>query len=130
MASENPDTLCLSFTLNVDWFQPYNHITESIGAMYLVINNLPRHMRFKQHNVILVGLIPGPREPENIYSILGPLVDELKELSTGMQINGEKVHAILLCTANDIPAARKICWFAGHSSRQACNKCTKVFPTE
>ncbi len=130
MTSDNPDTLCLSLTLNVDWFQPYDHITESIGAMYIAINNLPRHMRFKQHNIIIVGLIPGPKEPENMNSILGPLVDELKQLSVGVQINGENIQAILSCTANDIPASRKLCGFAGHSSRLACNKCYKVFPTE
>jgi len=70
--------LCL--TINVDWFQPFVHtrklhykrfcllyilfLTEySVDAIYLVIQNLPHAIRFKKDNVILVGLIPGPKEP-------------------------------------------------------------------
>ena len=94
----HPDAVCLSLTLNVDWFQPYEHVCESLGAMYLVINNLPRHLRFKSHNIIIVGLIPGPKEPENINPYLGPLVEELKELSSGVTILGpecvELFHAV------------------------------------
>ena len=30
--------------LNVDWFQPYSHTVASIGALYLAIMNLPRHL--------------------------------------------------------------------------------------
>ena len=64
--------------LNVDWMQPFEHTTYSVGVMYLVLMNLPRHERFKRENVILVGLIPGPSEPQlNINTYLSPLVDEL-----------------------------------------------------
>ena len=45
--------------LNVDWFEPYKYIKHSIGAMYVVINDFPRHLRFNVSNVILVGLMPG-----------------------------------------------------------------------
>ena len=33
----------LGLTLNVDWFQPFKHVTHSTGAIYLCLNNLPRH---------------------------------------------------------------------------------------
>ena len=100
-------SVCLSLTLNVDWFEPYKYVKHSIGAMYVVINNLPRHLRFKASNVILVGLMPGPDLPYNINHYLSPLVDELKELAIGVSINGEVVRGMLSCIANDVPAARK-----------------------
>lgn len=54
----------LMLTLNVDWFQAFDRKAPySVGAMYLTINNLPRSIRFKKENVILAGIIPGPREP-------------------------------------------------------------------
>ena len=30
--------------LNVNWFQPFSHVTDSVGALYLVLLNLP-HIR-------------------------------------------------------------------------------------
>ena len=45
--------------LNVDWFQTFKHLSNfSAGAIYLVILNLPRHLRFKGKNVILIELYP------------------------------------------------------------------------
>lgn len=47
----------------------------------MVILNLPRSLRFKPENVIIVGIIPGPDEPSlTINSFLQPLVTELNEL--------------------------------------------------
>ena len=40
------------------------------------------------------------------------------------------VRAALNCVACDIPAARKVCGFVGHSANLACSKCLKVFPTK
>ena len=52
----------------------------SVGAIYLVIQNLPRNVRYKKENIILVGIIPGPKEPKgSVNSFLRPLIEELKE---------------------------------------------------
>ena len=78
----------LSLKLNVDWFKLYEHTNYSVGVIYLTIDNLPRDKRFLVENVIIVGCIPGPREPKlNINSYLKPLVDELLELYHGIQKN-------------------------------------------
>ena len=63
----------------IDWFQPFNHTQHSEGVIYLTVMNLPRRERFfLQENVILAGVIPGPKEPQlNINSFLKPLVDDL-----------------------------------------------------
>ena len=73
-------TAPLSFlvTLNVDWFQPFSHTEYPVGVIYLTIQNLPRNERFKEENIILVGVIPGPKEPELVNSYLSPLVEDLK----------------------------------------------------
>ena len=75
---------CLA--LNVDWFQPFSHVCDSVGAIYLIIQNLPRKERYKRENMILVSIIPGPKEPSlNINVYLTPLVYELKEFYNGMR---------------------------------------------
>ena len=119
--------------LNIDWFQPCKHTQYSVGAIYLTIMNLPRDIRFKQENVILVGLIPGPSEPKHdINCFLLPLVHELLKLWKGIEMNilgtAVVVRCALLCIACDIPASRKVCGFLGHSSSLGCSKCYKKFP--
>ena len=127
----------LGLMLNVDWFNPYKHSPYSVGAVYLVILNLPRSMRFKKENIILVGLIPGPHEPSlHINTYLDPLVEELNILwKDGIQILSPDAHdpitlrAALLCVACDTPATRKVCGFYGHMAKCGCSKCTKIFET-
>ena len=53
--------LCLK--LNVDWFKLYKHTNYSVGILYLVVENLPRNIRFNIENTIIMGCIPGPNEP-------------------------------------------------------------------
>ena len=70
-------SLNFGLMLNINWFKPCKHTEYSVGAMYLTIMNLPRKIRFKQENVLLIGLIPGPKEPKwSINSMLYPLVQE------------------------------------------------------
>ena len=102
----------------------------------MCIQNLPRNERFLSDNTILIGVIPGPKEPKmTINSFLQPLVKDLKCLWNGIVMknaNGASVlvRAALTCVACDIPAARKVCSFVGHNARLACSKCLKVFVTE
>lgn len=66
-----------AFMMNLDFFQPYKHVQYSMGAIYLTILNLPRNVRSKQVNTILVGLIPGPHEPRHdLNTFLEPLVED------------------------------------------------------
>ncbi|KAG2192124.1 hypothetical protein INT47_010712, partial [Mucor saturninus] len=123
-------------TLNVDWFQPFDNVNYSCGAIYMCINNWKREDRFKEENIILVGLMPVGKEPklDRINTYLKPLVDELLELENGVMMktgakpDGIKIHCALLMLACDIPACRKVAGFAAHSSGHACNKCEGEFP--
>uniref|UniRef100_A0A1X7TTT6 Transposase domain-containing protein n=1 Tax=Amphimedon queenslandica TaxID=400682 RepID=A0A1X7TTT6_AMPQE len=125
---------CYMLTLNVDWFQPFKHTQYSVGAIYLVIQNLPREQRYKEENIVLVGVMPGPHEPNlSIDSYLLPLTEELSKCyNEGIQVltsNGISVNirTLLSCISCDIPATRKVAGFLGHNARLGCNKCYKEF---
>lgn len=80
--------LGLGLILNIDWFQPYKLTNYSVGVIFLAVMNLPRNIRYKRENIILVGIIPGPSEPSHdLNSYLKPLVKELTELWTGIKTN-------------------------------------------
>ncbi|KAG2216457.1 hypothetical protein INT45_014176, partial [Circinella minor] len=125
----------LLLTLNVDWFGPFENSTYSCGAIYLTVNNLPRSERFKTENVILIGVMPGPREAStsDINHYLRPIVDELLEWYNGKRIvtaehpDGVCVRLALLNVACDIPPARKVSGFTSHASRCGCHKCHRQF---
>lgn len=122
------------FMINVDWFQPYKHVPYSVGAVYITILNLPRRLRNKPNNIILVGILPGPHEPKlSMNTFLQPLVEELKVLWSGKAMNIEGfstkqvVRCALLCAACDLPAGRKLCGFLSFNSHYGCTRCWKEF---
>ena len=107
--------------LNTDWFQPFEDTQHSEGVMYLTVMNLPRNERFLQENMILVGVLPGPKEPQiSANSFLKPLVKDVLDLWKGVILRTKGtlvfVRAALLCVGCDIPAARKACGFVGHGA--------------
>ena len=52
----------------------------------MTVMNLPRDVRYKRENVILCGLLPGPKEPTDNNPVFKPLVEELLELWDGVQM--------------------------------------------
>ena len=126
----------LGFALNVDWFQPYTRRSDvSLGVIYLVLLNLPREERFKWENVILVGVIPDMETmPKSINLFLKPLVDKMKVRWKGIRLHSSFssipliYRGAILLAASDIPAARRLCGFKGHSAERGCSKCFKCFP--
>ena len=73
--------------------------------------DLPRSVRFKRENVILVSVLPGPSEPKHDINTES-LVSELSELWTGVTmqvrtasgVSSEVVRCALLCVACDLPS--------------------------
>ena len=105
-----------------------------MGAIYLTLQNLPRHERYKPQNIILVGVIPGPKEPKKtINSYLTPLVLELQEAwrigfnFTDAQNKTVCVKLCVSCVTCDIPASKKVSGFLSHNAALGCNKCLKKF---
>lgn len=102
--------------------------------IYLVVLNLPREERYRLENLLIVGCIPGPREPVSINSYLKPLVNDLMKLWDGISIihplSGSQIfiRGALIGVACDTPAGRKVCGFSSHSAMLGCSKCLKQFP--
>ena len=121
--------------MNVDWYQCFKHSSYSVGVIYACIINLPREIRYRKENVMVLGIIPGPSEPnaQQLQFYLEPIVDELIELWDGFSYKPPSrteeltFRVALLCTASDIPATRKLGGFLGHSARRGCSKCKKEF---
>ncbi|KAB5590975.1 hypothetical protein CTheo_5591 [Ceratobasidium theobromae] len=113
----------LALALNIDWFRSTPKGTESVGAVYLTIQNLERSVRFLPSNVILACLVPGPKEPplEELNWVFQPIVDQIKLLYAGiaMKIHGEDrlvhVYTQLILNDADTPARCKSCGTAGHA---------------
>ena len=129
------EKLSLGLMLNVDWFSPFKRRKNySVGVLYMTVMNLPREERFLKENVLLVGILPAlNREPDTLNPFLNPLVNELKLLWKGVPVNThgntvENIKAALLCCSSDIPAARKLCGFIGHSANRGCSHCYTFFP--
>lgn len=121
--------------LNFDFFQPFKHGKYSVGVFYLTLINLPRSLRFKPENVILVGVLPPINPGTSLNPFLRPIVQDLQQLwDVGFVMKQQStgkvstVKAALLCVACDIPAARKVAGFLSHNANRGCSKCLKVFP--
>ena len=128
-----PNNLCLK--LNLDWFNPFKHIQYSVRVLYFVVENLPRSERYKLENIIIVGSIPGPKEPKvHINTYLKPIVDELLDLWNGKMLKTSSLFGVipvscaLTCISCDLPATRKLCGFLSCSASHGCLKCQKHFP--
>ena len=119
--------------LNVDWYQPYKDRKYAVGVIYLVILNLPREVRYKRENVILAGLIPGPKEPPlTVNSYITSLVSELLRLWDGINVTIEDnqlklIQCALVSVGCDLPAGRKLCGFLSHSANLGCSRCYAEF---
>ena len=106
-----------------------------LDDIYLLLLNLPREERFKWENIIVVGIVPEmSKEPKSLNTFLQPIVDELQAFWKGVRQTTSQstiplTHrgAFLLASA-DLPAARKLCGFKGHSAHRGCSKCFKYFP--
>ena len=130
-----PNNLYLG--LNIDWFNPFEETPYSVGAIYIVVLNLPRNDRFREENIILVGMIPGPNEPkDDINTYLAPLLRELHVLFQGITFQNPSttlgfstLRAVMACIACDIPATRKVCGFSSFNATYGCFKCMKRFLT-
>lgn len=72
--------------MSVDSFNPFHNKTakQSVSStgIWLVLLNLPQHLRYLQENMYLAGVIPGPNKPSlsDIYHYIDLVVVELLEV--------------------------------------------------
>jgi len=123
----------LAFMMHMDFVHPFRRSKTkySMGVLYLTILNLPRKLRFRKENIIVLGLIPGPKEPTlHINGYLEKIVEELNTLyESGLVIKTKKktfiIRAILIAITADLPAMRKLLSFLGTTGLKGCSKCEK-----
>ena len=89
----------------------------------MVILNLPRAQRFNEENVVLVGLMPGPKEPKLSLDIyLRPIVADLLSPADGKHFQdyshtGNIYRYRLLTCSSDLPAARRLGGFLSYHAQ-------------
>jgi hypothetical protein len=127
----------LAFSFSMDSFNPY-HMKEakqsvSSTAIWLILLNIPSHLRHRPENMFLAGTIPGPRKPSlsDINHSLDLLVEVLLELfdpgvwysRTARHKDGCMVRAILVPVVSDMLAARQAGGFASPTATHFCTCC-------
>jgi hypothetical protein len=104
----------LEIIINLDWFQPFKSSVYNTGAIYGIIYNLLRNIRFKKENMLILGLLPGPQEVKThqINHFLALIIDELLELWNGFDLpvsakflNRKKIKVAVIYCSNNIPVA-------------------------
>ena len=89
-------------------------------------------IRYRTANLLLLGIIPGPKEPnpDEVQEFMKIIVTELLRLwregvriSTAKYPGGRLVRVILVCVVCDKPAAHKLGGFGSHSHRFFCTRC-------
>jgi hypothetical protein len=140
----NPETLLsavpdgetrLLFSLSVDWFNPFHNKiagkSVSTGVLFMSCLNLPPEERYRDENIYLVGVMPGKRQISRLDAILQPLISDLLRYwhegvyFTGIpDVHGARlVRCALMQLICDLPAARKLAGFPGHSAKYNCSAC-------
>ncbi|GES77597.1 uncharacterized protein LOC114575354 [Rhizophagus clarus] len=118
----------LEIMINLDWFQPFESSVYSCGAIYGVICNLLRKIRFKKENMLTLGLLPEPNKVKlhKINYYLFPIVDELLEFWDRIKISAARknIRVALICCSNDIPIVKKLCRHV--SALVSCHRCYKA----
>jgi hypothetical protein len=88
--------------------------------------------RYKTSNLLLTGIILGPKEPspDQVQRYMRPLINDLLRLwEDGIIVkmprnsNGQRVQVALLCVICDAPAAHKLGGFGSHSHTLFCTQC-------
>lgn len=125
------------FALAIDWFNahhsPAGKKSHEVGSIFLVCLSLPAHLRFRQENICLLGVIPGPNKlsTHEINHFLWPLVEELLQFwSTGVWYTqtaefptGRLVRGALGPVVCDLPAIRPVIGFMPFNATRFCSWC-------
>ena len=127
-----------AFTFCADSFNPSGNLTAKMSTsatgMYMVLLNLPPHLRHKPENIYFAGIIPGPGKPSNdqmnhfvqlVVDELGPLYSQegVTFSRTSKYPNGRTCRGILAALVADALAARQLGGFASVTSYFPCTQC-------
>lgn len=126
----------LALSVNVDWFQRDKSGAYSMGGVYATVLNLPHGLRNLTENIIVLGILPGPK-PTSRQALQGAmrlLVDELRDklfdgvtMKTFAHPEGTKVRAFLFEIVCDTDARVPMGGFLSHSAARGCAYCCQTF---
>ena len=85
--------LDIALGLSTDGFGPFKRRTKTAWPIILFNYNLPPKEHFLKRNIILIGVVPGPKKPCDFNSFLWPLVQELLQLENGVSAFDSTLHS-------------------------------------
>jgi hypothetical protein len=94
-----------------------------------IIDSLDPLERTKRKNIMILGIIPGPRSPRDLNSYLYWFRDELQALSLGVLTWDAArrefflMRAHLVFVIGDMPAIAHVMNMKGHNGMRCCRKC-------
>ena len=118
----------ISFTFNTDGASVFKSSNVSVWPLFLVINELPYHLRMRKENMILAGLWFGNKKPV-MSTYLQPFLETFKELESGIEMHSPDkpepfiLRGYLLCGTADLPARSLICNSIQFNGAYSCWKC-------
>ena len=105
----------LSFAICMDGLNPFSREKNvySTCPMFLMILNLPHHIRTLPGSIMLTGLIAGPKEPKNCNPYVDVLVDDIIHLNTLTLYDGHSdetfaLKANIVLNVFDYPGQNKV----------------------
>ena len=115
----------LVLALCCDAFAPFDKSSYSILPLVVVALNLPESIRFKPENMIVVGIVQGPKTAETLQPYLHHFVDQLLDLDANPinRADGGCSKVKLLLTVNDYPGHGKVNLQQVQGSYYGCIKC-------
>ena len=125
------DSRGVSLALCTDGVNPFSHQRVTYMWPIMLTNlNLPRNVRSKFSNILLVGIIPGngTKEPKTLSPYLEVVVDKLLTLTDFKTFDAYrgapfKLKAELLMYTLDYPGINKVFCVSGEGAYSGCVWC-------
>lgn len=128
----DPKKQIITFLLNSDGIV-VKKFSRSLWITCMVINELPRAIRFNTNNIIICSISAGPSKPkkDHFQSFIADWIHELRQLELGFYISfpdsdGDfvKVHAYLIAAGLDKPAQALLLNINDPVGFYSCVRCT------
>jgi hypothetical protein len=128
----NPTKKIINLLLNSDGVV-LKKFSRSIWVCCMIINELPRKIRFNNNNIIICSISMGGTKPKKnqFQGFIADWVHELRQLELGFHIsppnsndNFIKVHAYLIAASLDKPAQALLLNINESTGFYSCGRCT------
>lgn len=128
----------LVFSMSVDSFNPFHNkpAKQSVSStgIWLVLLNLPQHLRYLEENMYLAGVVPGLDKPskEDLYPYLNLVMDNILKFwnqgvhfsRTFRELYGRLFWAMIIPLICDMLAACQVAGFGSATSHNFCTFCS------